>query len=198
VTTATALGLAGGALELGGMVPYIRDTLRGATRPHRASWVIWGVLATVVFASQWADGATWSLALVGAQFIATTVVIALSVRRGEGGGTLVDAGLLALAGLGVVSWQVAGDPTIATISVTFADVIGVALMLPKAYRDPASETASTYLLGGAAGALSALSVGSLDFALILYPAYIAVAGTSIGTLIWLRRRTLARAAPGIP
>jgi hypothetical protein len=38
-------------------VPYVRDTLRGITTPHRGTWLIWGILAVVVCWSQraWAS-----------------------------------------------------------------------------------------------------------------------------------------------
>jgi hypothetical protein len=40
------------------MVPYLRDTVRRATRPHRGTWLIWSVLAVVAYFSQRADGAS--------------------------------------------------------------------------------------------------------------------------------------------
>src|SRR5262249_23983139 len=42
---APALGLLAGALGIFDTLPYIRDTVRGATRPHRGTWLIWGMLA---------------------------------------------------------------------------------------------------------------------------------------------------------
>ena len=55
------LGLAAGLIGVADTIPYVRDTLRGATRPHRGTWLIWGVPAVVVSLSQYADGASWSL-----------------------------------------------------------------------------------------------------------------------------------------
>jgi hypothetical protein len=49
---------------------------------------IWSTLGVMVLASQVADGATWSLALVGAQAITTMLVLALSIRFGMGGASL--------------------------------------------------------------------------------------------------------------
>src|SRR5512132_1914644 len=55
------LGLAAGLIGVADTIPYVRDTLRGATRPHRGTWLIWGALAILVCFSQRADGASWSL-----------------------------------------------------------------------------------------------------------------------------------------
>ncbi|KKT58129.1 MAG: hypothetical protein UW52_C0064G0012 [Candidatus Gottesmanbacteria bacterium GW2011_GWA1_44_24b] len=45
--------------------PYVRDTLRGKTKPERASWFIWATLGAIAFFSQLAKGATDSLWLSG-------------------------------------------------------------------------------------------------------------------------------------
>ena len=121
-------------------IPYVRDTLRGATRPHRGTWLIWGVLAIVVCLSQRADGASWSLVMAGAQAVLTILVFVLAIRRGEGGVSAGDAIMIAIAGGGVIGWIVADEPIVATACVVAADLIGAAMMVPKTYRDPDSET----------------------------------------------------------
>ena len=59
------LGLLAGLVAVADPIPYIRDTVRGRTRPHRGTWLIWSVLAIVAFLAQYADGAAWSLPMVG-------------------------------------------------------------------------------------------------------------------------------------
>jgi hypothetical protein len=94
---------------------------------------------------------------------------------------------------GVVGWIVADAPVVATLCVVAADMIGVALMLPKTYRDPGSETLATLALTGAGGALGAAAVGSLDPALLVY-AYHCLANSGIALLIVTRRRALPAVA----
>ena len=36
------LGVSAGAIGIADTIPYVRDTLRGVTRPHRGTWLIWG------------------------------------------------------------------------------------------------------------------------------------------------------------
>jgi hypothetical protein len=55
---APALGAPAGVTGVLDMVPYLRDTVRRATRPHRGTWLIWSVLAVVAYFSQRADGAS--------------------------------------------------------------------------------------------------------------------------------------------
>ena len=74
------------AVGVADTIPYVRDTLRGATRPHRGTWLIWGVLAVVVCLSQYADGASWSLVMAAVQAVLTcgifVLVHPLGRRRG--------------------------------------------------------------------------------------------------------------------
>ena len=81
----------------------------------------------------------------------------------------------------------------ATGCVVAADLIGTAMMLPKTYRDPESETLATFALASVAGALAAGAVGRLDASLLLYPVYFCVANAAIALLI-VSRRGQARAA----
>jgi hypothetical protein len=196
VTLLPVLGVAAAVLSLIDPLPYVRDVLRGRTRPHRATWLIWSALGATAFASQLADGAGWSLAMVGVQTVSMTLVLLLSVRFGMGGLGRCDIGLVALAGLGIVGWAIADEPVIATICVVAADLAAVGLMVPKTWRDPWSETLSTYVLASASGALSAAAVGALDASLILYPAYFAVANGATALLIAARRSSLSTAPEG--
>ena len=138
------LGLLAGAVGIADTIPYVRDTLRGATRPHRGTWLIWGVLAIVVCLSQHADGASWSLVMAAVQAVLTTLIFMLSIRRGEGGLSTTELTMIAIASGGVLGWVVADEPIVATVCVVAADLIGAAMMVPKTYRDPESETLVTF------------------------------------------------------
>jgi hypothetical protein len=41
---APVLGLLAGVVGIADTIPYVRDTVRGSTRPHRGTWLIWSVL----------------------------------------------------------------------------------------------------------------------------------------------------------
>jgi hypothetical protein len=145
----------------------------------------------VVFLSQRADGATWSLIMAAAQAVLTGAIFLLSIRRGEGGLSPADVLMLTLAGGGVIGWIVADEPVIATACVVAADLIGAAMMVPKTYRDPGSETLATFALASLSGALATGAVGTLDPSLLLYPVYYCLANGALAVLIHHRRRLLA-------
>jgi hypothetical protein len=68
--------------------------------------------------------------------------------------------MITIAGGGVIGWIVADEPIIATACVVAADLIGAAMMVPKTYRDPGSETLPTFALASLSGALAAGAVGA--------------------------------------
>jgi hypothetical protein len=121
-------------------------------------------------------------------------ILLLALRRGVGGVSLLELALLGIAALGVVGWKVAGDPTVATCSVVAADLIAVALMLPKTFRDPRSETLETYAIGVVSTLFALAAVGSGDASLLIYPLYVLVADAAVAGMIFVRRRALPVAA----
>jgi hypothetical protein len=187
------LGVAAGLAGIADTVPYVRDILRGSTRPHRGTWLIWAVLAAVACLSQRADGASWSVVMTGSQAILTGLVFVLAIRHGEGGMETRDLFLLGLAGAGVIGWIIARQPVVAVGCVIAADLIAFVMMTPKVRADPDSETLSTYALASAGGALAAGAVGMADVSLLLYPVYFCVANGAMA--VFIHRRRAASACP---
>jgi hypothetical protein len=194
VTLAPVFGVLAGVVGVVDTVPYVRDIVRGSTRPHRGTWLIWGLLAIVVCVSQRADGASWSLVMAGTQAVLTSLVFALAIRREEGGLSAADGSLIAIAAGGMVAWVLVDEPMIATACVIAADLIAAAMMVPKVYRDPGSETLVTFVLAGAGGALAAGAVGAADLSLLCYPIYYCLVNWALALLIH-QRRALVLAVP---
>jgi hypothetical protein len=172
-------------------LPYVRDVLRGSTRPHRGTWLIWTTLAWVALGSNWADGAVWSLLPLAAQAVLCCLILLLSWRRGEGGLGWGELLMLGVAAAGVYAALTLTDPTLATYGVIVADVAGALMMVPKSWRDPHSETLSTFVLTSLVGVCALLSVGAFDPALMVYPAYYIVVNALVATLLVSRRRAMA-------
>jgi hypothetical protein len=184
-------GIASGLLQALSYVPYLRDIVSGTTTPHRGTWGIWCTLSLIVLLSQRADGGAWSLVMAGAQLLGTLVIVVLSIRRGVGGTSSIEILLLLIASAGLVGWYMSGDPTVATLCVVIPDLLAVAMMMPKTYVDPFSETLSTYVLSAASASCALVAVGSLDFGLIVYPAYIVCADLAVVALLAARRPQMA-------
>lgn len=167
------------------IAPYIRDILLHKTKPQRASWFIWTVLGFIAFFSQWAKGATDSLWLTGGQTAAVLIIVLLSVKYGTGGFTRRDITALVAAGIGLVLWYLTSEAAFALAMVILVDSIGSLLTLLKVYKDPESETLSTWVMSGTSGIFGTLAVGSTNPILLAYPVYIIIANYSIASAMLL-------------
>jgi len=190
ITLAPVFGVLAGVVGVVDTVPYVRDIVRGTTRPHRGTWFIWGMLAIVVCVSQRADGASWSLVMAGTQAVLTSLIFVLAIRRGEGGLSATDGMLIAIAAGGMAAWVVVDEPITATACVIVADLIAAAMMVPNVNRDPGSETLVTFVLAGVGGALAAGAVGAADASLLCYPVYYCLVNWALALLIHVRRVAL--------
>ena len=152
--------------------PYILDTVRGKTKPERATWFIWSVLGVIAFISQVSLGAQWSLVFAGLDALGSVITFLLSIKFGVGGWTLLDRVALVIAAAGVVISLIAHEPVVALLGVILADVSGTALTIRKTFLKPNTETTISWLLVGTGALTGVLAVGKLDWALILYPAYL--------------------------
>ena len=182
------IGLVSGVVTFAGLLPYFRDIFRGKTKPERASWFIWTVLGGIAFFSQLAKGATNSLWMTGVDTIAIIIIFLLSIRYGVGGLAKRDLVALFVAFIGLVLWYFTKEPAIALILVIIVDTSGSVLTIIKTYEDPGSETMSAWIIAGIAGLLSAISVGSFNWILLLYPLYIWIGNWAVAATIILGKR----------
>ncbi len=180
-------GLLSGILPAIATFPYIRDILKGKTRPHSGSFLIWAVLGSIAFFTQLAEGATFSLFFPAVDTFATLTIFLLSLKYGFGKLKKYEIGSLVVAGIGLVIWFFTKQPLTALLIAVGIDAIGTMMTVIKTYHDPHSETFSAWLLNSLAGLFAALAVGKLDFALLVYPLYIFIANLSIDAVIVVRR-----------
>jgi hypothetical protein len=162
-------------MMIAGAPPYFHDILKGKTKPERATWLIWSILGVVAFLSQIKLHGGWSLVFLGADALGNIAVFFLSLQYGVGGWALTDKIALVIAVISVTVSIITRNPVIALIGVVLADISGSALTILKTYRDPDSETTITWLFLGTAALLGALGVGHLNWRLLIYPLYLAVA-----------------------
>lgn len=170
------------------IIPYVRDILRKKTKPERGSWLIWTVLGFIAFFSQLAKGATDSLWLTAGQTIAVLIIVVLSINYGYGGLGKRDIKALIGAGIGLIFWYMTKEAATALFIIIFVDGIGTLLTAIKSYKDPGSETLTTWIMSGTSGIFGMLAVGNINLILLAYPFYIMLANYVIVAAIILGKR----------
>ena len=178
-------GVLGGILAVVGPIPYIRDTLKGNTRPNQVSWFIWVILLVIALTSQIASGGKDSLLFIYGDLIGTGIILSLSFFRGERKWHWVDRWSLVGAGLGLLLWYVFNAPVLALAMTIFIDFCGAIPTLRKSFMNPESETLSTWLIVGTGALFSTLAVGELNITLLIYPLYLMLINFGIAFAIEL-------------
>jgi hypothetical protein len=79
-----AFGTTSALLNFVGTVPYVRDILRGKTKPQRSMWWIYTGLFMLLFAAQVGAGAGWLLVVTAGYVLSSTLTALLSLRYGFG------------------------------------------------------------------------------------------------------------------
>ncbi len=182
------LGILAVILGLAGSFPYLRDVLGGKTRPHLYTWLIWTIVTAIVFVAQVMKGAgpgAWTTGIMGAFSI---IVLLLSFTRGTNDVTRTDRIFLIVSLLAIIPWLFTKDPTLSVVLVTFIDMAAFGPTIRKTYRDPNSETFSTYLINIPRHALSILALTNLTLVNYIFPAAILCMNVIVVSVILIRRR----------
>lgn len=176
-------------LAVAGFVPYLYDTWRGRTRPNRAAWLIFTTIGVAGTVSSWCAGGGWGLVVPATYAVLSTTVLALAIRRGEGGWTMLDRVCLGSSAVGLVLWWVSGSPLVAVAMSSLIDVAGTVPIMCKVWRDPASENRVAWRFFLMANLADLLLVDEWTWAGALYPAVLAVAALVLVALqsVALRR-----------
>ena len=184
-------GYLSGLAILISFMPYIRDIFSGKTKPERMSWLIWAMLGSILFFSQLAKGASYSLIMTGVIAIGDLFVFMLAIKYGFGGFLKRDIAALIGASIGLFLWYITREAAVALFIAIFIDAIGATLTVIKSYEKPATETISAWFFGFIGGLLACIAVGSFNFILLAFPIYISLANLAVLVSIKLGFRRVA-------
>ena len=169
------LGLISVLLYLIGCVPYIIDTIRKKTKPHIFTWLIWSIVTTLAFLGQYAKGGgagSWSTGVAGLMALIITI---LSLKNGTKDINLSDKLFFIGALLAIIPWYVTKDPTLSIFIVIVLDACALLPTVRKTYKDPKSETFTTYFFNFIRQPLSIAALRTYNIATLLYPIYLFIA-----------------------
>ncbi len=133
-------------LSVAGYIPYINDTLKGKTKPHIYSWLVWSILNITTFGLQFSlGGGLISIVPLIVGIICSAIMI-FGLKNGTRNITKLDGTFLALATLAIFLWIIIDQPLWSSILVSTIGVLGLLPTLRKSLKNPFEETLSTYVL----------------------------------------------------
>ena len=183
------IGALAGLISIGATIPYLRDIVRGDTRPNVVSWSLWTIVVLITAFAQVSAGASWSLFLLIGSSIANISVVVLCIlgygyRRFE----LADKICLVLAFAALLFWWITSNPVIAIVLAVTADGIAYIPTYAKVYKHPKSETHLYWAILTFADMLALISVTKMSMANSLFPISYAVFNALVVVVGFLGRR----------
>lgn len=139
----------GAAVQFIGIAAYLKDTLRGKTKPNRVTWLMWSLAPLIAGSAALADGAGWAafptlisggsaLAVLFASFVNRQAYWKLETFD-------YFCGLFSI--LALILWYFTQMPAVAVIFAIISDVFATAPTIIKTWKHPQTETASAYTTG---------------------------------------------------
>lgn len=134
-------------LSVFGSVAYIRDTVKGKTKPNRVSWFVWAlapILGSIAAITSGAD--VWATVRVFLAGFLPLIVFLVSFLNKKSYWKLSTFdyifGCIALVGIGF--WIFADSPRFAILFLALADLFASLPTMIKAWREPETETGFTF------------------------------------------------------
>ena len=170
-------------------VPYILSILRGRTRPHVFSWLIWGMNTGIAFLATLHEGGGAPGSAVILLSAAVTLCIALLAyaKCPDMSVTRTDRLFFTTALVAMPLWAVADDPLWAVWLITLIELLGFGPTLRKTWQQPFSESMTFLVLLAVRNVLVIAALERHTMTTVLFPAAMTMACLGlIAVMVWRR------------
>lgn len=178
------------ALVFIGYIPYIRDTIRGTTRPHIFSFSLWTIIVFIVFLLQLDSGGGGGAWVTFSISLMMLCVALLSLKNGKRDIKKIDFLFLFLVLLTIPIWLIAKQPLLSVIILAIMDILTLIPMVRKSWVDPWSETLSLYVITFFRFILAFFAMAELNIITGLYPVLWMFINLAFALMLIYRRRKL--------
>ncbi len=191
------VGIAAGLIQISSIIPYVRDILKGTTRPNIVSYILWTLLQLIAIFAQFSAGASWSIIiLIATTFNTSLIVILCLMGYGYKKYGLTDKICFVFAIVAIVFWQLTKQPLLALVLTILADLIAAIPTIVKTYREPHSELVVSWFMIMISSSLAGISTVKIDIANLIYPVYAFITNTTITAFAFFGQRSIKRDRKG--
>lgn len=182
------LGVLSAVIFLACDFPYLIDTIKGKIQPQRVTWGVVALLNVIGFANQLASGASNSLWLFGAATLMVGAIFLASLKNGVGGHSRQDIIAIVASLTGLVLWVIFNSPVFSIVANIFVATVALMPTFAKAKKHPETETKIAWLGGAISALLATISVGSLDWQLLILPASSTILQSYMVYILYIRKQ----------
>jgi hypothetical protein len=176
-------------ITVGAVIPYVRDILKGSTKPNIVSWITWTLITGIATAAEIAGHQYVTAIFTGSAMLETASVVAFGLHHGFVKYKTFDVICQLAAIAGVILWQLFNSPSIGVVASVAIDFIGVMPTIRHSWHKPNEETWSDFALSGIGGFFGVLALTSYNITSLTYPVYIVLINIMTSLVIVLRQKT---------
>lgn len=191
LTTPEIIGGIAILIGLYGQVLYTGSILRGTTKPHLFTWVVWSILGFIGFFAQLHDHAgpgSWVLGITSSFCVVNAL---LALKWGEPTITRGDKIALAASLTAILPWALTKDPLGSVMLISIIDMVAFYPTFRKSWMKPHEENLSAYNLANAKFILSFFAMSTFTLNTMLYPVVIVLGNGAFVIMCLIRRRQLS-------
>jgi hypothetical protein len=167
---------------------YFRSIFQGKTKPHAFSWFIWGVISSIGFAAQVAEGAGAGAWARGFAAVTNYVLVVVALLKGAKNIRRSDWVTLTVALATIPLWVITKTPVWSVIILCIIDTLGYFPTVRKSWDKPNEEAAVSYALSSFGALFAILAVEHYTLSTWLYSAVLTWSNGSMALFLLLRRR----------
>jgi hypothetical protein len=121
------------------VIPYLVSIVKGKTKPHQMSWIIFTVMNFVIFLSQYLAGGRKSVLVFFVAFIDNLAILLLSIKYGVRDTSRWDRILFISAIVMIAIWVLSRNNALAIWLTVLIDLAASIILILKIKVDPKSE-----------------------------------------------------------
>lgn len=186
----------GVVVQLLGSAAYIRDTLRGVTKPNRVTWFFWMLAPFIGTSAALSDGAGWAVLPVFMVGLMPMFVLVASFVNKNAYWQLgrFDYVCGALAALALGLWATTREPVVAVVFAVAADASAALPTFSKAWTHPDTETAAEYAATVFSALTGFLVMKTWSISEFAFPLWLVLLNSAVLFILY-RRKLRFRLAP---
>lgn len=169
---------------------YIRDVIRGRTKPNLVSWFFWALAPLIGSYLQYQAGAGLSILPVFLMGFMPLVIFVVASLRHNGYWKLskFDIWCGVFSFLALVCWLVTKRADISILFAILSDALAAIPTLVKSWKFPDTETAIGYAPGIANNILGLLVITNWNFSTASFGIYFIILNTTL--IIFIKRKKI--------
>ncbi len=183
----------GAVVQLWGVFSYIKETIKGNTKPNRVTWLLWSTSPLIATFAALSDGVKLSVLPVFMSGFGPLLVLISSFVNKKSYWKLEKLDYLcgSFSVLALVLWTITKEPIVAIAFAIASDGFAAIPTIIKSWKFPETETVDAYTTGLFNTLTSFAAIKTWNFAEIAFPIYLVVVNSSLIISV-LRKRGLRK------